>query len=149
MASSAGHTSRVRRQPARTATSSAGTTSDSSGSWRPAMAENSSVAVSGSVSIRGPATVPSTISGLPRPPKATGAVLASSASTTALIGWKPRAAIMAAVMAIGEPPPATPSSSAPNPKAMSSAWSRRSGLKPESARRMLSKRPVATVTLWK
>ena len=76
-------------------------------------------------------------------------MFASSASTTAFTGGKPNAAIIAAVIAIGDSPPATPSSNAPKANAISSACSRRSSLNPASTRLIESNRPVATVTLWK
>ena len=134
--STAGHTSSMRFQPASTTTRNAGMISASTGTWRPTIAENRSVAWSGLRCMIGAVSRPSTISGLPSPPNATGAVFASSASTTAFTGGKPSAAIIAAVIAIGDPPPATPSSSAPKPNAMSSACSRRSSLNPARTRLM-------------
>ena len=57
-------------------------------------------------------------------PKATGAVLATSATAAALIGLKPSAISITAVIATGVPKPASASSSAPKQKAMITAWTR-------------------------
>ena len=51
-------------------------------------------------------------------PKATGAVLATSDTTAALIGSKPMATNMALQIAIGTPDPAKASIRAPKQKAM-------------------------------
>ena len=58
---------------------------------------------------------------MPSDPKATGAVLAMSASEAAMIGSKPRPASIEAVMATGAPKPAMPSMSAPKQNATSSS----------------------------
>ena len=81
-------------------------------------------------------------------PKATGAVLAVSASTAAFSGLKPRAISMTEVTATGVPNPASASMRAPNEKAMMIAWMRWSSLTRANERRSTSKCPVATV-IWK
>ena len=85
--------------------------------------------------------------GVARAPKATGAVLAISATAAALIGWKPIAMSMTTVMATGVPKPASASSRAPKQKAMMIAWIRWSGLTFANERRRTSKCPLATVRL--
>jgi hypothetical protein len=52
--------------------------------------------------------------------------LATSPTAAALIGWKPSAISMTAVMATGVPKPASASRSAPKQKAISTAWMRSS-----------------------
>ena len=80
-------------------------------------------------------------------PKATGAVLATSATTAALIGRKPSAMSMTLVIATGVPNPASASSSAPKQNAMMTAWIRWSSLTFANERRSTSKCPVSTVML--
>ncbi len=80
-------------------------------------------------------------------PNATGAVLATSATAAAFIGWKPTATSITAVMATGVPKPASASSSAPKQKAMMMAWIRWSLEMPLNARRSTAKWPVASVML--
>ena len=92
---------------------------------------------------------PSVTTGMPIEPKATGAVLASSASTAAVMGSKPMLARMAAEIATGAPKPAMPSINAPKQKATSRACTRRSSVRRVSDRRMTSKSPLAIVRLWK
>ena len=92
---------------------------------------------------------PSVTIGMPIDPNATGAVLASSASTAALIGSNPRLARIAAEMATGAPKPAMPSMRAPKQNATSNAWTRRSPVSRVSDRRITSKSPLAIVRLWK
>jgi hypothetical protein len=58
------------------------------------------------------------IMGVPRAPKATGAVFAINDSPQAARGLKPSCIRMAAVMATGVPKPAAPSKNAPNAKAI-------------------------------
>ena len=84
---------------------------------------------------------------MPIEPKATGAVFATSASTAAEIGSKPRPASIAALIATGAPKPAMPSTSAPKQKATRRAWMRRSSVRRARERRMTSKSPLATVRL--
>ena len=67
--------------------------------------------------------------GVPIAPQATGAVLAIRQSRAAWNGRNPRPTRNAAEIATGAPNPAAPSRNAPNEKATSTAWSRRS---PES-----------------
>ncbi|MNF77584.1 hypothetical protein D3C84_597340 [compost metagenome] len=64
----AGQVSLMPRQPSIMATSQKGTMIDSSGSWRPVMAPILKASI--------PVTWPATMIGMPRAPKATGAVLA-------------------------------------------------------------------------
>ena len=80
-------------------------------------------------------------------PKATGAVLATSATAAALIGLKPSAISITAVIATGVPKPASASSSAPKQKAMITAWTRWSSEIAPNERRSTAKCPVATVML--
>jgi hypothetical protein len=88
-----------------------------------------------------------TVIGLPRPPNATGAVSATRAMATALSGEKPIAMSMTAQIAMGEPPPASASISAPNENAITSAWTRWSPLTLAKVRRSTAKCPVSTVML--
>ena len=92
---------------------------------------------------------PRVTTGIPIEPNATGAVLASRASTAAVTGSNPRLARIEAVIATGAPKPAMPSSSAPKEKATRSVCSRRSVVRRVSERLMTSKSPLATVRLWK
>ena len=92
-------------------------------------------------------TVARVMIGVARAPKATGAVLAMSATAAALIGWKPIAMSITTVMATGVPKPASASSRAPKQKAMMIAWIRWSGLTLANERRRTSKWPLATVRL--
>ena len=78
-------------------------------------------------------------------PKATGAVLATSASAAAFIGLKPSAINITEVTATGVPKPASASSSAPNENAIRTAWMRWSSLTRLNERRSTSKCPVSTV----
>ena len=80
-------------------------------------------------------------------PNATGAVLATSATAAALIGLKPSAISMTAVMATGVPKPASASSSAPKQKAMITACTRWSVEIAPNERRSTAKCPVSTVML--
>ena len=80
-------------------------------------------------------------------PKATGAVLATSATAAALIGLKPTAISITAVIATGVPKPASASSSAPKQKAMMMAWIRWSSEIVANDRRSTAKCPVSTVML--
>ena len=85
--------------------------------------------------------------GVASAPKATGAVLAISATAAALSGSKPSAISITTVIATGVPKPASASSRAPKQKAMMIAWIRWSGLTFSKERRSTSKCPVATVRL--
>ena len=84
---------------------------------------------------------------MPRDPNATGAVLATRASTAAVTGSKPRPASIDALIATGAPNPAMPSMSAPKQNATRRHWTRRSAVRRASERRMTSKSPLATVRL--
>ena len=83
--------------------------------------------------------------GVPRAPKATGDVLASSASPAACSGLKPAPISSAAEMATGVPKPAAPSMKAPKQKAISSACMRRSADRPITECLTISNWPVSTV----
>ena len=85
--------------------------------------------------------------GIARAPKATGAVLATSATVAALTGLKPSDISITTEIATGVPKPASASSSAPKQKAMMIAWIRWSGLTFSKERRSTSKCPDATVRL--
>ena len=85
--------------------------------------------------------------GVASAPNATGAVFATSATTAAFIGWKPRAISMTTVIATGVPNPASASSRAPKQNAMMIAWTRWSELTFSNERRSTSKCPEATVRL--
>ena len=92
-------------------------------------------------------TVASVTIGVASAPKATGAVLATSATAAAFIGRKPSAISITEVIATGVPKPASASSSAPKQKAMMIAWIRWSSLTDANDRRSTSKCPVSTVML--
>ncbi|MDQ0713804.1 hypothetical protein QFZ55_003256 [Streptomyces luteogriseus] len=83
--------------------------------------------------------------GVPIAPKATGAVLATRATTAARTGSKPRATSMTALIATGAPKPASASSRAPKQKAMTRAWIRGSSDSRPKDRRRMSKCRVRTV----
>ena len=85
--------------------------------------------------------------GMPNPPNATGAVLASSASAAAYKGSNPSPAMREAVIATGAPKPAVASRRAPKTKVIGTTWMRRSLLTPVSESLMVSKRPVSKMTL--
>ena len=86
------------RLPSTMITSSSGTTSASSGVWRPTIEETS---------CRGsPVTWARVTTGVPIAPNATGAVFATSATTAAFTGWKPTATSITALIATGAPKPA-------------------------------------------
>ena len=80
-------------------------------------------------------------------PNATGAVLATSATDAALIGLKPSAISITAVIATGVPNPARASSRAPKQNAMITAWTRWSVEIAPKERRNTAKCPVSTVML--
>ena len=116
-----------------------GTMRASTGVWRPTIAPRSSCGrpvISASVMI-----------GMAIAPKATGAVFATSATAAALIGWKPSAMSITAVMATGVPKPASASSSAPKQNAMITACTRWSSEIRPNDRRSTAKCPVASVML--
>ena len=123
-----------------------GTTTASSGVCRPTMEPRVSV-VSPGLSLAPEVTVASVTIGVASAPNATGAVFATSATTAAFIGWKPRAMSMTTVIATGVPNPASASSSAPKQNAMMIAWTRWSELTFSNERRSTSKCPEATVRL--
>ena len=136
-ATAAGHVSRMPRQPSTIATRTRGTNTARIGVCRPTIAP--------SVSLGSSVTLASVRIGVAIAPKATGAVLATSASTAAFIGLKPSAINITEVTATGVPKPASASSSAPNEKAIRTAWMRWSSLTRLNERRSTSKCPVSTV----
>jgi hypothetical protein len=140
------HAFRIPRRPSTIATRISGTTRASNGVCRPTIAPSVSVFRRGS-SAAPEVTVASVTIGVARAPNATGAVFATSATTAALSGWKPRAISMTTVMATGVPNPASASSRAPKQKAMMIAWTRWSALTFSNERRSTSKWPLATVRL--
>ena len=71
-----------------------------------------------------PVTSDSVVIGIAIAPKATGAVFATSAIDAALIGLKPRAMSITALIATGVPKPARASISAPKQNATITAWTR-------------------------
>ncbi len=116
-----------------------GTIMARNGVWRPAMAPSSSFGM--------PVTSPRVMIGTPMAPKATGAVLATSATVAALSGSNPRASSITEVMATGVPKPASASISPPKQKAMMIAWMRWSFETVWKERRRTAKCPVWTVRL--
>ena len=137
--SAAGQTARTPRQPSTIPTRISGTNSASSGVWRPTIAPRSSCGI--------PVSSASVTIGVAIAPNATGAVLATSAIAAALIGLKPTAISITAVIATGVPNPASASSSAPKQKAMMMAWIRWSSEIVANDRRSTAKCPVSTVML--
>ena len=109
----ASHVSRMPRQPSTIATRTSGTNSARIGVWRPTIAPR--------VSTGSSVTLPSVMIGVAIAPNATGAVLATRASTAAFIGLKPSAINITDVTATGVPKPASASSSAPNENAIRTA----------------------------
>jgi hypothetical protein len=85
------------------------------------------------------------ITGVPRAPKATGAVLPMSASPAAANGLNPRPINIAAQIATGVPKPAAPSMKAPKAKPMSRIWMRRSLANPAIVSFTISNFPVLMV----
>ena len=86
-----------------------------------------------------PVTAASVTTGTARAPKATGAVSATSAHTTAFKGFIPRATSITATIAIGVPAPASASNSPPKQKAMRMACRRKSLETTANVRRTTSK----------
>ena len=91
-----------------------------------------------------PVTLASVMIGVPRAPKATGAVLAIRAMQAASIAGNPAPTSRAAEIATGAPNPAAPSRKAPNAKAMSRACRRWSAERPITDRFMTSRAPAST-----
>lgn len=83
--------------------------------------------------------------GVPIAPKATGAVLATRATTAAFTGSKPSATSITEQIATGAPKPASASSRAPKQNAMTRAWMRGSSDSRPKERRRMSKCRVRTV----
>ena len=119
-------------------TSQNGITSEKMGSWRPTMALRASTG--------SPVTAASVMSGVPRAPKATGAVFPMSESPAAGSGLKPMPISMAAEIATGALKPAAPSMNAPKLKATRIAWILRSLAMPVMDVLIRSNLPVWTVT---
>ncbi|MCY1179271.1 hypothetical protein D9M73_196630 [compost metagenome] len=135
----AGQVSRTPFMPSIMNTSQNGTKTDSNGSWRPAMAPILKASM--------PVTWPATMIGMPRAPKATGAVLAIRHRPAAYSGLKPRPTSRAAVMATGAPKPAAPSRKAPKQKPISKTCRRWSSVIDRTELRMISNWPLLTVSL--
>lgn len=111
-----GHVSRRPRRPSTMATNARGTKTDRIGVWRPTIAPKMSVGK--------PDTLARVMIGVAIAPNATGAVFATSDSSAALSGLKPRASNITEVTATGVPNPASASSNAPKENAMMTAWMR-------------------------
>ncbi len=137
----AGQVSFTPRRPSIMNTSQNGTNSDSSGSWRPVMAPMWKASM--------PVTWPATMIGMPRAPKATGAVLAIRHRPAAYSGLKPRPTSKAAVIATGAPKPAAPSRKAPKQKPISSTCRRWSSVIDSTELRITSNWPLLTVSLYR
>lgn len=129
--------SRRPRTPSTSITSTNGTKTARTGVCRPTTAPSMS---SGS-----PVTWARVVIGTAIAPKATGAVLATSATTAALSGGKLTAMSITVQMATGAPKPASASSSAPKANAMMIACTRWSSETELKERRRTSKCPVRTV----
>jgi hypothetical protein len=114
----AGHTSSIRRKPAITVTKKAGMMTARNGVWRPTICETAT----GS----SPDACPAVRMRMPKSPKATGAVFASSAKDAAYMGSNPRPAMSEPVIATGVPKAAMASRSAPKTKAITKTCMRRS-----------------------
>ena len=138
-ASAAGQTWRMPRLPSTMPTRISGTITARIGVWRPTIAPRSSLGSS--------VTPASVMIGIAMAPKATGAVLATSATEAALIGWRPSARSMTAEIATGVPKPASASIRAPKQKAMMTAWMRWSSEMLVNERRRTLKCPLSTVML--
>ena len=135
-ATNPGHTFKVSRHLHSTRTSQKGRMRTVMGRMRPSMALKSA---SGR-----PVTATRVRTGLPRPPKATGAELPIRQISAVCMGGKPRPIIMAAETATGAPPPPAPSSSEPKAKAISRSCSRRSAEIPLMDCLMISNCPDST-----
>ena len=110
------------------------------GNCRPIMAPSAAVG--------SPVTAPSTVTGVPSAPKATGAVLKIRTNATASSGGKPTKMSSEAVTATGAPNPATPSSSAPKQNPITTRTTRRSfGRWLATQLRNASNRPERTAML--
>src|SRR5665213_979873 len=107
----AGHTPIMPFQPANAQTTQNGTISEKNGNCRPTMAPSRN----GS----SPVTLARPAIGVPKAPKATGAVLAISERPDAASGEKPSPIRIAPVTATGVPKPDAPSKNAPNENAIS------------------------------
>ena len=118
------------RTPSTSQTRNSGMNRAMIGDWRPAMwpkVTDAWVALAKAPWVRiGKAEFPRVVIGAPIAPKATGAVLATMQTTAARIGFMPAATSMAAVIATGEPKPASASRRAPKQKAIRMASTRMS-----------------------
>jgi hypothetical protein len=116
----AGQISSMAFHPAKAQISQNGTSSEKNGSWRPIIPD--------SCSRSSPVTADKAMTGVPRAPYATGAVLAIRDRPEAASGLNPKPISIAAVTATGVPKPAAPSKNAPNANAINSSCSRRSSV---------------------
>ena len=135
-AARAGQTASVSRVFERTRTSQNGIASTASGRMRPSIALKSA---SGR-----PVTATSVRTGLPKPPKATGAEFPIRQMRAVCMGGNPSPIIMAPHTATGAPPPPAPSSSEPKANAISSTCNRRSQEMPLMDFLMISNCPDST-----
>jgi hypothetical protein len=127
------------RRPSTITIRISGTTSARKGVWRPTIAPRSPLS--------SPVTSDRVVIGMAIAPNATGAVFATRAIAAALIGLKPSAIIITAVIATGVPKPASASMSAPKQKATMTAWTRWSSEMAPNERLRTAKWPVSTVML--
>ena len=114
----AGQISHMADQPTKAQISQNGTRTQKGVRMRPAIAPN--------VTSLKPVTLASAMMGVPKAPKATGAVLAISERPEACSGRNPKPMRSAAVTATGVPNPDAPSKNAPKQNAISSSCRRRS-----------------------
>src|SRR3981189_1778218 len=133
----AGQIATAPRQPANAQISQNGTMSEKNGSCRPTMAPSREGSIPGTLAKPGTRG--------PRAPQADGAVLAINERPDAASGEKPSPIRIAPVTATGVPKPDAPSKNAPNAKAMSRSWSRRSLVTPPIVDCNVAKTPFSTV----
>src|SRR5690349_7554724 len=144
--SAAGHTSNASFQVppsifTNVATSQNGTSIETKGNWRPAMAD--------SVTWSRPLTAASVTIGVPIAPHATGAVLARRFRTADWKGLNPKPTITAPAIATGVPKPEVPSMIAPNENAISTLCRRRSNEIWMMDSFTISNLPVTTVIVYR
>jgi hypothetical protein len=120
-------------------TSQAGRMKEKGGRIRPTMAFSSGMG--------SPVTPFRTRMGLPTPPHATGAVLASRHRVAAWKWGKPRPMRKEPAIATGAPPPPLPSRKAPKQNAIRMTWRRRSEETPAIDSFITWNCPVSTATL--
>ena len=136
----AGHISIIPPHPANAQISQNGTSTQNGHRMRPAIAP--------SVISLNPVTFARAMIGVPRAPKATGAVFAISDRPEACSGLNPSPISRAAVTATGVPNPAAPSKNEPKQKAISSNCRRRSCVMPVRLCCNTLNRPASTVSWY-